>query len=84
MAKTPVLGTPCRSPEANTGSGRGSRTTEANTSDSASFRTPDVNTDIVMSVRSPEIHTDITEGGIRTAEGNPFNAGVSSSREADV
>lgn len=83
-AKTPLLGTPCRSPEVNTGSARGSRTTEVNTSDSGSFRTPDVNSDIVIGVRAPEINTDNTEGGSRTSEGNTINARVRTSTEADV
>ncbi|KAK1381177.1 putative magnesium transporter [Heracleum sosnowskyi] len=82
--KTPVQGTPCRSPEVNTGSARGSRTTEVNASDSGSFRTPDVNSDIAISVSAPEIHTDNTEGGSRTSEGNTVNARVSNSTEADV
>ncbi|WOH13486.1 hypothetical protein DCAR_0832996 [Daucus carota subsp. sativus] len=83
MAKTPLLGTPCRSPEATTGSARGSRTTDVNTSDSGSFRTPDVNNDYVVSVRAPEIHTDKTED-VRTSESNSTNARVSISSKEDV
>ncbi|XP_074338393.1 putative magnesium transporter NIPA1 isoform X2 [Apium graveolens] len=84
-SKTPVLGTPCRSPEVNTGSARGSRTTEVNTSDCGSFRTPDANSDIVISVRAPEIHTDDPGGGISTSQvKSTVNARVSTSTEADV